>query len=93
MTTEYRKTPDPNVFIKADTSESFIYLDELTAGIDELQEQIDDLPQPKTKPDQETLDFYNAEIEMHGEKEMLEEEVVRQQHLLNTIKSLKAVVR
>ena len=91
MTTEYRKTPDPNVFVKADTSESFVYLDELTSGIDDLQEQIDTLPKPKTKPDQETLDFYNAEIEMHGEKEMFEMQLKEKTDLLDTLKSIKAI--
>ena len=91
MTTEYRKTPDPNVFVKADTSESFVYLDELTSGIDDLQEQIDTLPKPKTKPDQETLDFYN-EMTMHpGEKEMFEMQLKEKTDLRDILTSIKAV--
>lgn len=91
MKTEYKKTDDPNAFVKADTSESYIYIDELTTSIEDVQQQIDSLPQPKTVPDQETLDCYNAEIEMHGEKEMLEMRLKEKQDLFDKLRSIKAV--
>lgn len=37
--------------------------------IAQIQGQLDSMPKPKTKPDQETLDFYNSQIGMmfnHG---------------------------
>lgn len=89
MKTEYRKTLDPNVFVREDTSESFIHLDKLEAKIEVVQQQINDSPDPKTKPDQETLDYYNMEIGMHGDKEMLEAELKEKKDLRDELKSIK----
>lgn len=89
MKTEYHKTDDPNIFVKSHTSESFIHLDKLIGDIEAIQRQIADLPKPKTEPDQETLDCYNMEMEMHGEKEMFEMELKEKQDLLAELGKLK----
>jgi len=89
MTTEYLKTDDPNVFIKADTSKSFVYLDELTSSIEEMQQRIDDVPDPKTVPDQETLDFYNHEaVEIFGKDDLMAK-LQEEQNLLDMLKNMK----
>lgn len=83
---KYEKTDDPNIIKKIQTMEGFIHLDELETEIKNLESQINDRPKPKTKPDQETLDCYNMEIEMQDP--MLEEELKEKKELLNTLKSL-----
>lgn len=59
MAITYRKTNDPNIFIKADTRESNIRLSDIRRDIDNLIAMISNLPVAKMEPDQETLDFWN----------------------------------
>ena len=75
----YEKTIDPNIIKQIETSETNIRLDSIQQAIDNLQAQIDEAP-CKTKPDQETLDFWN---EMNGvDEEMLLAEIVKKKVLL-----------
>lgn len=84
---KYEKTEDPNIIKKIETIESEIYLDKLQEDINSLQIQLDSIPKPKEKPDQETLDCYNMEIEMMNDP-MIEVSLKDKKELLNKLKSL-----
>ena len=51
---------DENTVKKIETFESEIYLDKLEKQVSDLVEQIENIPEPKTNPDDETLDFWNS---------------------------------
>jgi len=84
----YEKTDDPNIIKQIETYSNEIDIDKLEAEIKDLEQQIEDAPKPKTKPDQETLDYYNAEIEMRNNL-MLEEQLIEKKELLIILKSVK----
>lgn len=67
-----------------------IYLDKLQANITALQEQIDNIPEEKTEPDQETLDFWN-ENNLIGTKEMLEADLNTKKNFLEYLNNLGEV--
>lgn len=58
----YEKTSNPNIIKKTETVESEILLDKLREQIADLESQIASMPKVKTKPDQETLDYWNTFI-------------------------------
>lgn len=57
---KYEKTDDKNVVKKILVVESEIRLDVLRKEIEDLERQIEEAPKPKEKPDEETLEFWNA---------------------------------
>ena len=61
MADEYRETSDPYVVEKTAVSE--IELPQLIAEYISLKAEWDGRPVRKTAPDQETLDFFNAEFD------------------------------
>lgn len=88
MTVTYEPTGDGNTFKKIITSEGVIYLDVLEGEIKDLQRQIDEVPKPKTKPDQETLECYNNQIGLDFDKEGTEHQLKEKQDLLKKLKAL-----
>ena len=70
MRVEYEATDDPNVFMKLTIRDSMVSLVALQKEIETLSTLIEGLPRPKTEPDQETLEFWNAmqvdQIEREG---------------------------
>ena len=84
----YEKTDNPNIIKQTQTIESSIYIDKLEKEISDLQTQIKDIPEPKTKPDQETLDFYNDNIGMEIDSEETERMLKQKQDLLSKINEL-----
>ena len=85
---KYKKTSNPNVIKKIETIESEIRLDELEKQIQDLKAQLDNIPEPKTEPDQETLDFWNEMMLPPLRKEELEEELREKEELLKKLKRL-----
>ena len=85
---EYEKTEDPNVFKEIKTIERELFLDELQKKIDDLNLKIESIPGIKEKPDQETLDLWNAQG-FDLDREFLEEEKEKKQLLLNNLKELE----
>jgi len=85
---DYEKTEDPNVIKKIETVKSEIHLVKLEADIKNLQKQIKNYPNPKEKPDQETLDFWNDMMVSSSDKEKLEEELKKKEELLKQLKRL-----
>lgn len=85
--TEYKKTNNPNIIKKIEIIESEIHLDKLEKQISELKAQLDNTPKPKTKPDQETLDYWNSQLEMI-EREELEKRLKEKQDFLKMLKGL-----
>ena len=59
MTITYEKTVDPNVVAEVREVRTEIHLDKLTRQIRDLETQLAAVPEPKTEPDQETLEFWN----------------------------------
>jgi len=85
---KYKKTNNPNIIKKIETIESEIRLDELEKQIQDLKAQLDNIPEPKTEPDQETLDFWNEMMLPPPRKEALEEELREKEELLKKLKRL-----
>jgi len=85
---KYKKTSNPNVIKKIETIESEIRLDELEKQIQDLKAQLDNIPEPKTEPDQETLDFWDEMMLPPLRKEELEEELREKEELLKKLKRL-----
>lgn len=81
----YEKTEDPNIIKKIKTIESEIHLDKLEAAIRKLQEQIRNIPRPKEKPDQETLNYWN---EVASSSLELEDELREKEELLEQLREL-----
>ena len=88
MTITYEKTEDANKVKKIETNDSYIYLDVLQNEIDNLQLEIDDIPEPKTKPDQDTLDYWN-DTRPPTEMDELEKELLGKKELLNQLNKVK----
>ncbi|HUU40970.1 MAG TPA: hypothetical protein VMW42_08520 [Desulfatiglandales bacterium] len=84
----YETTSDPNIIKEIETVKSEIHLDKLQAQSDSLKAEIAALPELKTKPDQETLDLWNAGIP-EGKKEELETQLAEKEALMAIITSLK----
>jgi len=84
---KYKKTDNPNIIKKIEIVESEIHLDKLEKQISELKAQLDNTPKPKTEPDQETLDFWNSQLEMI-EREELEKRLKEKEDLLKQLKVL-----
>jgi len=57
--------------------------------ITNLKQRIESIPKPKTKPDEETLDFYNMNNMDMFEKETLEAEIKDKMVLLKELNSIK----
>lgn len=85
---KYEKTDNPNVVKEVKVIGREIHLDKLEAEIKELQEQLKNIPKPKEKPDQETLDFWNEMMLPSFNKEELEEELREKEELLERLKGL-----
>lgn len=81
---KYETTKDPNIIKQIETVESEIFIDKLEAEVKNLQEQADNMPKPKTKPDQETLDCWNEMNVMPIDETELKEK----QDLLKVLKDL-----
>lgn len=60
----------------------------LKSVITDLDAQIANTPQKKTKPDQETLDFWNEETKARYDIESLEKRRVEKQALYNKIEKV-----
>ena len=88
MTITYEKTKDKNIIKKVETNDSYIHLDKLQKEIDNLQSEINDIPKPKTKPDQETLDFWN-DMRPSTNIDDLKGELIEKQKLFNQLKEVK----
>ena len=83
---KYKKTSNPNIIKKIGTIESEIHLDKLEKQIQDLKAQLDNIPEPKTEPDQETLDFWN-EMMIPPRNEELEKEL-REKGIVKKIKEV-----
>ena len=64
-----------------------IYLDKLEKDILDLQKQINNIPETKTEPDQETLNLWNAQYIVF-DKEGVEERLKEKKDLLKNLKVL-----
>jgi len=84
---KYEKTEDPNIIRQIKTVVSEIYLDKLGEQILELRAQLSSIPEAKTKPDQETLDFWNA-LNVREDKEDLEKLLKEKEDLLKQLEEL-----
>jgi len=84
---KYKKTSNPNVIKKIETIESEIRLDELEKQIQDLKAQLDNIPEPKTEPDQETLDFWNEMMPL-ANIEDIKIELKEKEKLLAQLKKL-----
>lgn len=58
----YEKTADPNIIKRIETVETEIHLDKLEKQVSALEAEIAAVPAAKTKPDQETLEFWNGHV-------------------------------
>lgn len=73
MRTEYRATDDPDRFIKEETQETTVLLSEVEKQIVVLSTELQNVPQMKIRPDQETLQFWNdLNIDDAGKAELVE---------------------
>ena len=86
----YELTQDENIVKKAIVKEIFIDIQRLENEIADLHKKILEIPF-KTKPDQETLDFFNNEHLMLCGKEGLELELQRKESLLIELQNLSEV--
>lgn len=86
--TLYEKSGDVNIVHQYELDKQEIHIDKLEKQIADLSQQIEDIPEPKTKPDQETLDYYNEMIK-DFDKAGLEEERDEKVTLLDIISGLK----
>jgi len=84
---KYKKTNNPNIIKKIETIESEIRLDELEKQIQDLKAQLDNIPEPKTEPDQETLDFWNEMMPL-ANIEDIKIELKEKEKLLAQLKKL-----
>jgi len=84
---KYKKTDNPNIIKKIEIIENEIHLDKLEKEISELKAQLDNMPKPKTKPDQETLDYWN-EMHIREDREELERQLKEKEGLLKQLKVL-----
>ena len=84
---KYKKTSNPNVIKKIETIESEIRLDELEKQIQDLKAQLDNILEPKTEPDQETLDFWNEMMPL-ANIEDIKIELKEKEKLLAQLKKL-----
>ena len=84
---KYKKTSNPNVIKKIEKIESEIRLDELEKQIQDLKAQLDNIPEPKTEPDQETLDFWNEMMPL-ANIEDIKIELKEKEKLLAQLKKL-----
>lgn len=89
MSTEYRPTNDPDRFIKAETRESAISLRELQRQIAALNRTIRNMPEPKTTPDQMTLEFWNAMHISQVERETLIKQRAEKIALVEQLKAIR----
>lgn len=78
ITTTYAKTADPNIIMQTDVITSEMQLDRLQQKVDKLRDTVAALPAVKTKPDQETLEYWNSSISQF---------VVPEQTLLNDLEA------
>lgn len=85
---KYQKTKDKNIINKINIIKTEIHIDKLEIEIADLKEQIKSIPKTKEKPDVETLDYFNAEIEMRNESEQLETELRIKENLLSELRNL-----
>ena len=84
----YETTPDPNVFKEITTKEGFIYVDKLEAEITELNQQLKDVPQPKERPDDETLQQWNDSLPW-VDVDALKKRIGEKEALLKELSELK----
>ena len=56
---EYEKSDNKNIVKKIEKTETEIHLEQLRIEIEELEKEIDGMPKPKIKPDEDTLLFWN----------------------------------
>jgi len=89
--TTYEATADPDIFEEVSEVRTTISLSELEVERDAVQETHDVLPDEKTKPDQETLEFYNMHHSYAEYKDQLQTEIDDKDALINTLKALAAV--
>ena len=85
----YEKTDDVNIIKEVRTVIKEIRIDDIETDIAKLQSQLDNMPMPKTEPDQETLAYYNGNIEMEFRKEDIKTVLKEKQDLLKELISLK----
>ncbi len=84
---QYKKTENPNVIKRIKIIEDEIYIDRLKLEIENLRKQLKYIPKPKTKPDQETLDFWNEMMPL-TDVEHIERELKRKEELLEQLRKL-----
>jgi len=81
------ETIDKDTIKKITTKEEIIDLKKVREEISEIETQIANIPEQKTKPDQETLDMYNEHIGMNN-KELLEAQIEEKRELLSQLEQL-----
>lgn len=89
MAITYEKTGDPNIVKEVTEVKVDIHLDRLREEIADLEAMIADLPNAKTKPDQETLDYWNEMNDMAHAKSDMEAQLKEKQALLKTLEGIK----
>ena len=91
MTKTYEKTEDPNIVKEIESVEADIHLDKLQKEINDLKTEISSLPEPKTKPDEETLEFWN-EMNVNPLKVEAEGRLQEKEDLMDIITHLKGKI-
>lgn len=84
----YEKTEDPNIVRQIKTVVSRIYLDKLEGQILKIRAQLNSIPEAKTEPDQETLDFWNEMVALPLNREELEGKLRKKERLLELLREL-----
>lgn len=84
---KYERTKNPNIIKKIETIESEIHLDILAEQVKKLEDEIKSIPEPKEKPDDETLEFFNMH-NMGFNKEELTRDLKEKKDLLERLKGL-----
>lgn len=88
MPIEYEATDNPDVFTRREIREAPLSLRTIRKQIQDIDKQIQALPAPKTRPDQETLEFWNAMYVTQIDREELVKQRAERVALVERLKAL-----
>jgi len=84
----YRKTEIPGIFEEIRETVRKISLDRLRLKKEDLNSLIANYPEPKTRPDKEAMEFWNA---MHVEQDQRRDLIKQREDIDSIITQLKAL--